>query len=140
MWERNLLDAAITLVGAVRSEPTKQSEVSRYYEAEVSDMMWQISQTLRSRKAVTLLYGFEERIYGVVENTGAEKPCVLDEVMYPYIWGQPTFTDAKMFLEYLWYAKEECGWIPNVQLLPKPTGEATSSIMREGNLRADGVI
>lgn len=140
MWERNILDAAINLVGAVREERTTQSDVANYYEEEVSDMVWEISQSLRGWKAMTLMFGFEERLFGVAENTGSEKPCYLDDSMFPYIWGNRVFTDTPMFLDYLWYAKEQRGLLQTVELPPKKEGNAGSSIMRQGNLRADGKI
>jgi hypothetical protein len=44
-------------------------------------------------------------------------------------------------LEYLWYAQQDFGLLQNVQLPPKQTdGESTSKIMRQGNMRADGVV
>jgi hypothetical protein len=139
MWERNILDATVNLVGAVRKQATTQAEVALYYEEEVSDMVWEISQSLRSHKAVTLLYGFEERMYGVAENTGSETPCTINEEMFKFIWGNRVFTDSKTFLQYLWLAKEECGLIPNSELPPnRASGE--TGMMRQGNLRADGVI
>jgi hypothetical protein len=141
MWERNILDAAFHLVGAVRKEPTTLKDVALYYEQEVSDMVWDISQSLRGWKALTLLYGFEERLYGIAETTGSETPCRLVDELYPYIWGNRVFTESPMFREYLWYAKEQCGLLPTVELPDKlGEGEVGSTIMRTGNLRADGVI
>lgn len=137
MWERNIMDATVNLVGAVRAQRTTQSEVALYYEEEVSDMMWEISQSLRSHKAVTLLYGFEERIFGVAENTGSEIPCTIDEEMFKFIWGNRVFTDSKTFLNYLWLAKDDCGLIPTVEL---PIRRENTGMMRSGNLRADGKI
>jgi len=141
MWERSILDAVFNLVGAVRKEPTSLANVAMYYDKEVSDMVWEISQQLRGWKAMTLTYGFEERMFGVAENTGGDKQCVLIDELYPFIWGNKVFTDSPMFLEYLWYAKQEFGWLQNVQLPPKRgDGEATRNIMRQGNFRADGVV
>ncbi len=141
MWERSILDAVFNLVGVVRKEPTSLANVAMYYEKEVSDLVWQISQELRGWKAMTLTYGFEERMFGVAENTGAEKQCILIDELYPFIWGNKVFTDSPMFLEYLWYAKEEYGLLQNVELPPKRRdGEGTSNIMRQGNFRADGVV
>ena len=141
MWERSILDAVFTLVGAVRQEPTTIANVAQYYEQEASDMFWQISQQLRGWKALTLTYGFEERMFGVAEHTGGEKPCVLVDEAYPYIWGNRVFTEAPLVLEYLWYAQQDFGLLQNVQLPPKQTdGESTSKIMRQGNMRADGVV
>mmetsp|Transcript_58464 Transcript_58464/g.163814 ORF Transcript_58464/g.163814 Transcript_58464/m.163814 type:complete len:390 (+) Transcript_58464:125-1294(+) len=141
MWERTILDCVFNLVGVVRQEPTSLANVAQYYENEVSDMVWQISQQLRGWKAMTLMYGFEERLFGVAENTGAEKPCMLVDELYPFIWGNPVFTEAPMILDYLWYAKTEVGLLQNVDLPPKKgENDVKSNIMREGNFRADGVI
>jgi hypothetical protein len=137
MWERNALDAIFNLVGVVREESTTISDVSLYYDQEVSDMAWEVSGSLRGWKAVTLLYGFEERLFGVAENTGSGKQCMLNEEMYPFILGNRVFSDSPTVNDYLWYAKENCGVLTNVEL---PAKRANSSIMRKGNLRADGVI
>jgi hypothetical protein len=133
-------------VGAVRESKEDQkrttlTDVALYYEHEISDMVWDVSQSLRGWKALTLLYGFEERLYGIAETTGSETPCTLVDELYPYIWGNRVFTESPMFLEYLWYAKEQCGLLPTVEL-PDKRGEGNvgSTIMRQGNLRADGVI
>jgi hypothetical protein len=141
MWERSMLDAACHLVGAIRDEPTTVAQVATYFESEVSDMLWEFSSALRGWKAVTLMYGFEERLYGAAETTGAELPCVLNDWMYPFIWGNKVFIESPMFLEYLWYAKESKGLLKDVDLPPKKEAStAENSIMRKGNMRADGVI
>eukprot|EP00980_Cylindrotheca_fusiformis_P007071 scaffold1482_cov120-Cylindrotheca_fusiformis.AAC.13 len=140
MWERNALDGIFNLVGAVREEPTTISDVANYYEQEVSDMLWEVSGSLRGWKAVTLMYGFEERLFGVAENTGSGKQCELNEKMYPFIWGNRVFSDSPTINAYLWYAKENRGLLADIELPPKPADSEISSIMRKGNLRADGVI
>jgi hypothetical protein len=143
MWERNILDAVFNLVGAVRKEPTSIHNVATYYDEEVSDMVWQISQQLRGWKALTLTYGVEERMFGIAENTGSQVPCALIEEVYPHIWGNRVFTDSPLFLDYLWYAKENCGLLQSVELPNKRSAgadAAANNIMRQGNLRADGVI
>ena len=141
MWECNAMDAIFHLVGAVRTQETNLKDVANYYDEEVSDMVWQTSGCLRGWKALTLTYGVEERIFGVAENTGSSQPCVLVDDMYPYIWGNRVFTEGKMFLEYLWYAKEECGLLQSVELPRKRNvDEESRQIMREGVMRADGKI
>jgi hypothetical protein len=83
----------------------------------------------------------EERIFGVAENSGSSKPCVLVDEMYPYVWGNRVFTEGKMFLEYLWYAKEERGLFQSVELPRKRNvDEESRQIMRQGVMRADGKI
>ncbi|KAG7344348.1 hypothetical protein IV203_022356 [Nitzschia inconspicua] len=138
MWERNLLDAIFNLVGCVREEPTTIQDVANYYEQEVSDMIWEITGSLRAWKAVTLLYGFEERLLGVAEaNT---QQCTLVEDRFPYIWGNQVFLNSPKVLEYLHYAQSQRGFIPGVQLPPMKESSELSNVMRQGNLRADGVI
>ena len=138
MWERNCLDAVLNLVGAVRQEPTTLSDVANYYETEVSDMLWEISGTLRGWKAITLMYGFEERIFGFAEYQKAQQCTIIDD-WYPYIWGNRVFTESKQFLEYLHYAQSEMGLLKGIEL-PPMSEKLDVSKMRQGNLRADGVI
>jgi hypothetical protein len=138
MWERNLLDAIFNLVGSVREEPTTIQDVANYYEQEVSDMIWEITGSLRAWKAVTLLYGFEERLLGVAEaNT---QMCTLVEDRFPYIWGNQVILNSPKVLEYLHYAQSQRGLIPGIQLPPMKDSSDLSNVMRQGNLRADGVI
>jgi len=138
MWERNCLDAVFNLVGSVRSEPTTLADVANYYEEEVSDILWEITGTLRGWKAITLMFGFEERLFGFAEKASSHQCTVVDE-LYPYIWGNKVFTESKTYLEYLWYAKNECGLLQAVEL-PPMMKESELSKMRQGNLRADGVV
>jgi hypothetical protein len=141
MWERHMFDAVFNLIGSVRSETTSIADVAQYYEQEVSDMFWEISQQLRGWKAVSLTFGFEERIFGIAETTGAEQKCIVLDEAYEWIWGNKVFTDSPTFLEYLWYAKEEMGLLQTVMLPPKlADGQGISTKMRSGNLRADGVV
>jgi hypothetical protein len=138
MWERNVLDAIFNLVGSVRDEPTTIQDVANYYEQEVSDMIWEITGSLRAWKAVTLLYGFEERLFGVAEaNT---QLCSLVEDRFPYIWGNQVFLNSPKVLEYLHYAKSGRGCIQGIELPPMKDSSDMSSVLRQGNLRADGVI
>lgn len=141
MWERSVLDAVFHLVGAVRKdEATSLADVARYYEEEVSDIVWEVSGNLRGWKAMTLTYGFEERMFSVAE-TESNTQCVLVDELFAYIWGNKVFLESPTFLDYLWYAKTECGLLQSVDLPPRKEGEErTSGIFRKGNLRADGVI
>ena len=132
------MDAVFNLVGAVRSEPTTIADVAMYYGDEVSDMLWGISGMLRGSRALTLTYGFEERLFGVAEATGSDSPlCTIDMSMYPFI--HRPFEQSSMFLEYLCYAQDERGQLPGIQL-PRTAATNTKPIIREGNLRADGVL
>lgn len=142
-WERNCLDAIFNLVGSVRSEPTTLADVANYYEEEVSDILWEITGSLRGWKAVTLLFGFEERLFGFAEKATEQQCTIVDEV-YPYIWGNTVFTQSSKCLEYLHYAKNEMGLLQNIDL-PPMTEESEANLnlpsrLRRGNLRADGVV
>jgi hypothetical protein len=139
MWERSIYDAVFNLVGVIRSEPTTLSDVSNYYSEEVSEIVWEMSQLLRGWRAITLTYGFEERLFGVGEFTGSEQSCQLIEDLYPFVWGIPVFLESKTFLEYLQYAKNEMNLFQGITLPQQKDGDYTSH-MRQGNLRADGVV
>lgn len=136
MWERAAFDAVFNLIGSVRAEPTTLKDVAMYYEAEVSDMLWEVTGKLRGMLAVTLLYGFEERLFGFAERRFAEQQCQITEEMFPYQFCAP-LDQSKMIVEYLNYAKDERGLIQGVKI---PTCSTKPSLMRQGNLRADGVI
>jgi hypothetical protein len=133
-----LYDAVFHLLGAVRSEPTTVADVALYYGDEVSDLVWEISGLLRGWKALTLTYGVEERLFGIAEGTGKDQPCTLVDEVYPWIWGNSVFQEGKMFMEYLRLAQEDKGLLPSITLPAAKEEQAT--IMRQGNLRADGVI
>mmetsp|Transcript_30072 Transcript_30072/g.64443 ORF Transcript_30072/g.64443 Transcript_30072/m.64443 type:complete len:389 (-) Transcript_30072:164-1330(-) len=140
MWERNCLDAVMNLVGCVRAEPTTLADVANYYEEEVSDILWEMTGTLRGWKAITLMFGFEERMFGFAERQNSQQCAVVDE-WFPYIWGNKVFIESSKYLEYLHYAKSEMGLFQTVELPPmKEDSELALSKMRKGNLRADGVV
>lgn len=131
-----MYDAVFNLVGAIRNEPTNMADVALYYGDEVSDMVWQISGILRGMKALTLTYGFEERIFGIAEATGTEQPCVVIPEMFPYIYEE--YTMAAMLNEYLAFAQDEKGLLEGVSFLKRKAD--ANPLIRQGNLRADGVI
>ena len=99
-------------------------------------MLWEISGALRGHLAVTLSYGFEERVFGVGENA-EDEICELDEAMYPFLYDN-ALLNSKMLVQYLHYAKDEFGALANIEL-PISRGDKPS-LMRKGNLRADGAI
>jgi len=140
MWERSVYDALFHLLGSVRTESTTLSDVANYYNEEVGDMIWELSGLLRGWKALTLTYGFEERIYGIAEGTGDGQQCTLIDHMYPFIWGNHVYLQSKTFLEYLHYAQKESRLLQSVALPPISDDDDFQSKMRKGNLRADGVI
>lgn len=135
MWERASLDAVFHLVGAVREEPTTMKDVALYYEQEASDMLWQVTSNLRGWLAVTLSYGFEERLFGFAEAQCGDVLCEISEEMFPFVYGPP-LDKCGMIIEYLNYAKDERGLIPNIQL-PKCDSIKPSLVMKQGNLRAE---
>mmetsp|Transcript_25792 Transcript_25792/g.39525 ORF Transcript_25792/g.39525 Transcript_25792/m.39525 type:complete len:387 (-) Transcript_25792:101-1261(-) len=136
MWERASFDAVLNLIGAIRKEPTTLKDVALYYEPEASDMFWQVTSNLRGMLAVTLSYGFEERIFGFAEQRFSEQQCEITEEMFLYVYCAP-INQGNMVNEYLNYAKDEIGLIPNVALR---SSVSRPSLMRQGNLRADGNI
>ena len=139
MWERTVFDAVFHLIGAIRDQPTTLQDVANYYVEEVGDIAWEMSQKLRGWRAITLMYGFEERLLGIGESAGAEQPCQLVHEMYPYIWGTSVMLESQAFVEYLKYAQNEKGLLPGIEL-PMRSDSDYSSKMLQGNLRADGVI
>jgi hypothetical protein len=130
-----MMDAVFNLVGSVRVEPTTVQQVALYYEEEVSDMLWTISGLLRGSRAITLTYGFEERMFGVAETI--KEQCVLIDHMYPFLY-EP-FQSVPSFLEYMSYAQDERGLL-STATFPRGSIDNNKSIIRPGNLRADGVI
>jgi hypothetical protein len=140
MWERSFFDAIFPLLGVVRDQPTTVADVANFYEEEVADMAWDLSRLLRGWRAVTLLYGFEERLRGVAEMHGGDEQCSLpDDNMFPYTFGLNVFRESKEVTDYLWYAKTEKGELPSIEL-PNRANEDYTSKMIKGNLRADGVV
>lgn len=140
MWERSVFDAVFRLLGVVRSEPTTIAEVGMYFGEEVSDIVWEMSQLLRGWKAVTLLYGFEERLFGMSESIEGDEKCLLgDEDVYPHIWGNFVYLQRKAYVDYLQVAKYDNGLLKGIELPVRADSSYTTN-MRQGNLRADGVI
>ena len=140
MWERALLDCVWNVVGVVRDEPTDHADVAYYYEQEASDMMWELANNLRGGLAVTLIYGFEDRLFGIAEQKGKDVKCELTDEMFNY---QVNCFPGKntMLLEYLNYAKEEKGLLQKSEVPSVPTGlSELPSLVKRGNLRADGKI
>ena len=140
MWERALYDAVWNIVGAVRDEPTDHADVAYYYEEEASDMIWELANNLRGGLAVTLIYGFEDRLFSFAEQRGKDDPCELIDEMFDYM--QNCFPGKNfILLEYCNYAKKEKGLLQKSEVPSVPT-EMTElpSLVKRGNLRADGTI
>ena len=133
-------DAIFNLVGIVRDDPTTIKDAAKYYESEISDMLWEVTSKLRGMLAVTLSYGFEERLFGFATQLvdAHDRQCAVEEEMYEFMFCPP-LNQCPMIVEYLNYAKDEKGLLGGGDL-PKPKGNAPPSLMRQGNLRADGII
>ena len=156
MYERTVYDAIFVLLGSVRQDnDTNLKQVAQYYEAEVSELIWEMSQLLRGWKAITLMYGFEERLFGIAEFTTQNKldnrncidmmsPIGDDESgeckSYEYIWGNYVLNQSPLYVEYLHYAQQEKGLFKGITLPRQTSSDETKSIMRKGILRADGVL
>jgi hypothetical protein len=141
MWERSAYDAVFHVVGAVRAEPTSLKDVAIYYDAEASDMLWSISGMLRGSRAITITYGFEERLFGIAEASDPQEQCRLvdSQEMWPFLY-EP-FEDIPKFMEYMCYAQDECGLLPSVSFLRRNINAMEKPpVIRPGNLRADGVV
>jgi hypothetical protein len=140
MWERALYDAVWNVVGAVREDKTDHFQVAAYFEMEASDMMWELVNGLRGGLAVTLIYGFEDRLFSFAEMRGKDEPCELLDDMFDHI--QNVFPGkSRMLWEYCNYAKDKKGLLlrSNVPPVPSELSELPSPV-RQGNMRADGVI
>ena len=140
MWERALYDCVWNIVGAVRVEPTDHADVAYYYELEASDMMWELANNLRGGLAVTLIYGFEDRLFSFAEQRGKDVPCEVTDEMFDFM--QNLFPGRNtMLLEYCNYAKDERGLLQASDVPPVPSAlTELPSIVKRGNLRADGMI
>ncbi|KAL7535640.1 hypothetical protein ACHAWF_005220 [Thalassiosira exigua] len=140
MWERALYDAVWNVVGAVREDKTDHADVAYYFETEASDMMWELTNGLRGGLAVTLIYGFEDRLFSIAEMRGKGEPCELLDDMFDY--QQNIFPGkCRMLWEYCNYAKDQRGLLQGSEVPPIPTQlSELPSIVKEGNLRADGTI
>lgn len=140
MWERALYDAVWNVVGAVREEETDHADVAMFFDMEASDMMWELANGLRGGLAVTLIYGFEDRLFSYAEMRGTDEPCELLDEMFDYM--QNIFPGkCRMLKEYCNYAKDKRGLLQSVKV-PKVPSELSElpSPVRQGNLRADGTI
>ena len=64
-------------------------------------MLWEITGALRGMLAVTLLYGFKERIFTFAEQRfHADVPCRISEANYGWVF-VPPLDGCKMVGEYL---------------------------------------
>jgi hypothetical protein len=79
-------------------------------------------------------------LLGFAEQNGEGEPCTLTNEMYPFIWGNPVYLQSKMFVDYLHFAQEDRGMLQGIELPQDRGDEQFKSKMRQGNLRADGVV
>lgn len=120
MWERALYDAVWNLVGAVREEKTDHADVAMFFDMEASDMMWELANGLRGGLAVTLIYGFEDRLFSIAEMRGKDEPCELIDQMFDHL--QNIFPGkCRMLFEYCNYAKYKRGLLQGVDVPPVPS-------------------
>jgi hypothetical protein len=140
MWERAVYDCVFNVVGSVREEKTDHADVAMFYELEASDMSWELANGLRGGLAVTLIYGFEERLFSMAEMRGKDEICELSDIMFDHSLN--IFPGkCRMLKEYLNYAKDKCGHLQGSNVPKVPTElDSLPSKVKEGNLRADGVI
>jgi len=140
MWERALYDAVFNLVGAVRDEDTDHADVAMFYDLEASDMMWELANSLRGGLAVTLIYGFEDRILSMAEMRGKDEQCELLDGMFHHMYNM--FPGKCIMLwEYCNYAKDRKGLLQHAEVPPVPTAiDTLPSPVKQGILRANGVI
>eukprot|EP00588_Corethron_pennatum_P008750 CAMPEP_0194272246 /NCGR_PEP_ID=MMETSP0169-20130528/5854_1 /TAXON_ID=218684 /ORGANISM="Corethron pennatum, Strain L29A3" /LENGTH=419 /DNA_ID=CAMNT_0039014857 /DNA_START=36 /DNA_END=1295 /DNA_ORIENTATION=- len=161
MWERVLHDAVFGLVGSLREDRVSIKEVANYYGEEASDMLWEATSLLRGALAVTITYGFEERIFGLAEAMGESVECEINEELFRRCNG--VFCNYKladdtevarsglekgmrMHSEYIAFARTKRSLIGEkmggrvILNLGKEAEDAANSPMLQGNLRADGVI
>ena len=73
--------------------------------------------------AVTLSYGFEERLFGFAELRYKDVPCQVIDEMYPFVFCAP-LDQSKMIIEYLNYAKDERGLLQSSNM-PKAFSQAS---------------
>ncbi|CAM9266493.1 unnamed protein product, partial [Phaeothamnion confervicola] len=94
MFEHLVFDCAINLVGALHNnQPVK--DVARYYQAECIEMIEELARALRGILAVTLLYGYEERILAYAESPAvADAKTGVEKETFP--WRHGFFYDMSM--------------------------------------------
>lgn len=138
------------------NSPNTLADVAKFYGDDASDMAWQMSSMLRGSNAIALTYGFEERMFVYAETKCQDVPCSIEHDTWDHVnavflrtslkglsmgFGDPAPTHT----EYARFAKEHGlldfgGGTTEVEIPEYDGVEQRLSIMREGNLRADGVI
>lgn len=142
MWEMAAYDAVFSLVGAVRDDPITHKDVALYYGNEASDMLWQISNNLRGYLAVTLIYGFEDRVFEYAERNGEDWQCMVNGDNYSYQFGLDTFEASEMVCNYLCLAQKKGRFGPDLQLKPSVLvfERDLNPKTLKGNFRCDGAV
>merc|ERR1712029_830017 len=89
-------------------------------DIEASDMMWELANSLRGGLAVTLIYGFEDRLFSIAEMRGKGEKCELLDDMFDHL--QNVFPGKNhMLWEYCNYAKDKKGLLTKVEFPPIPS-------------------
>jgi len=165
MWERVTFDAVFGCIGSIRDDRVSMKDVALYYGEETSDMLWEATGLLRGCLAVTITYGFEERMFGFAEAMG-EVDCGMNEELFRRCNG--VFCDYELadatkvprsglekgmrkHSEYVAYASTSKGLIgersggrvvlsQRILNIGSKAEVFLTSAMLQGNLRCDGAI
>jgi len=152
MWERSAFDSAFNLIGACAGEKITLAEVAEFYDEDASEMVWQMSSMLRGSQAIALSYGFEERMFEYAASSGKDIYASIEPDTWDFSNGvflqtsikglEMGFGDpAPLHTEYVDYAINHKKLIPGGSIeIPAVAESQRNSIMRKGNLRADGKI
>ena len=152
MWEKSAFDAAFNIVGACAGPDTTLAQVGEFYGDDASEIAWQMSSMLRGSNAIALSYGFEERMFQYAASSGKDVVCSVEPETWDFVNGvflqtsikglEMGFGDpAPLHTEYVDFAVNSKNLLPGLDIvIPKTDKPQRESIMREGNLRADGNI
>lgn len=134
-------------------QPLTIAQVADYYADDAEEIAWQLSSMLRGSNAIALTYGFEERMFTYAQQRCQNTVCTLNPDTWDHINGVFLQTSIKglnmgfgdpapLHTEYVRFAYR-MGLLhnmDNIEMPPEAAGAQRPSIMRQGNLRADGVI
>ena len=152
MWEKSAFDAVFNLMGAVIGDGTTIAEVAEFYGDDASEMAWQMSSMLRGSNAIALSYGFEERMFEYAVASCKDTVCTIEPDTWDFVNGVFLETSLKglsmgfgdpapLHTEYVDLAVNKRGLLQGKEvIIPGADKIQRKSIMREGNLRADGAI
>lgn len=150
--KKSAFDAAFNIVGACAGPDTTLAQVGEFYGDDASEIAWQMSSMLRGSNAIALSYGFEERMFQYAASSGKDVVCSVEPETWDFVNGvflqtsikglEMGFGDpAPLHTEYVDFAVNSKNLLPGLDIvIPKTDKPQRESIMREGNLRADGNI